>query len=713
MNLMNTTSIYPLILAMTVPSLAAGMVPGSGSEVVAEGRVQAESESWQGTIDLPGQALAINLELTPSAAAVKSGTISIPAQNAKNLPLEKLSVEGSTIKCSIKGIGGDPTFTGTISADGNRVEGKFTQGGHSFDFHWTKAADPAVASKEVLSGFVEWADQARKDWRSPGLAIAIIKDGHVVLSQGLGVRDLDKPDVVTEHTLFAIGSSTKAFTTFVMGTLVDDGKLAWDTPVKTYMPAFKLMDAVATDHMTPRDLVTHRSGLPRHDALWYNSSLTRAEMVSRLAFLEPNKEFRQTWQYNNLMFLTAGYLTEQVTGKSWEQSVKDRIFTPLGMSESNFSVRESEKASDAAQPYEWRDEKMRKMPFRDISQIGPAGSINSNLHDMVRWAGTHINGGKWEGQSFIQASTLEEIHRPQMIMPAESEHAEVIHIGYAMGWFVHSYRGHLMVEHGGNIDGFTAAVTLLPKDGIAVVALANMNGSPLPQLATYHALDRMLGEKRTDWSAEALAKRPIAEKMEKEGKEKKSSIRKQGTSPSHAVSAYAGEYEHPGYGIISVVEESGKLSAMYNNISAPLEHWHYDVFMGGKNEKDPTLEDSQLLFRTNLAGDIDSLEVVLDASVKAIVFQKKAAAKLSDPAYLAKLAGDYELGPQVVTVSLKGSSLVVTVPGQPPYDLVPAGDEVFSLKGLTGFSLQFVVAGDKITAAKFIQPNGVFEAKRK
>ena len=246
-------------------------------------------------------------------------------------------------------------------------------------------APEAAAPAAALAGLDEFVAGAMKDWKVPGVAVAVVKDGQVILSKGYGTRDADKQLPVTPKTLFAIGSITKSFTVTALGMLADDGKLDWDKPVREYLPEFRLYDQVASDHMTPRDLVTPRSGLPRHDALWYNSTFTRREMIERLRYLEPSKDFRSTWQYNNLMFLTAGYLAGQLAGTSWEELVRARIFGPLGMTGSNFSVTDSQKSPDFAQPYATVKEETKKIPFRGIDEMAPAGSINSNIEDMTRY----------------------------------------------------------------------------------------------------------------------------------------------------------------------------------------------------------------------------------------------------------------------------------------------------------------------------------------
>src|SRR5258706_9571763 len=209
----------------------------------------------------------------------------------------------------------------------------------------------AADTKPGLDGIDGFAAQALKDWKCAGFAIAVIQDGKVIYSKGYGLRDVKRSQPVTTKTLFAIGSSTKSFTVTSLGVLADQGKLDWDKPVREYMPEFKMMDTFASERMTPRDLVTHRSGLPRHDMMWYNSPFTRKDVIARLQYLEPSKDFRTTFQYQNLMYLTAGYLAARVSDMPWEDHVRKTIFAPLGMSSSNFSVNDSQKTSDYSLPY--------------------------------------------------------------------------------------------------------------------------------------------------------------------------------------------------------------------------------------------------------------------------------------------------------------------------------------------------------------------------
>lgn len=669
---------------------------------------------WEGSISLPGQKLAVDLDFKPGEGGAWTGDISIPAQNAKDLPLINVTAEGAAVSFEIQGVPGTPTFKGTLAAD--RITGDFIQGGATLPFELSRGAAPGEAAQEALAGYDEFVAKAIQDWKVPGLAVAIVKGGEVVYAKGFGLRDVENGKPVTADTLFAIGSSTKAFTTFVLGTLADEGKIDWDKPVTTFLPGFQLHDPNATALITPRDLVTHRSGLPRHDLVWYNNSTaSRQEVVSRLRYLEPNEQLRNKFQYNNLMYLTAGYLAEHVTGKSWEDNVRERIFEPLGMANSNFSVLESQKAADFAFPYREEEDKIEKIPFRDITMIGPAGSINSSVNDMARWVKLHLAGGKVEGRQVIGAATLADLHTPRMTLGASPERPELLPVGYALGWAVDVYRGHTRVHHGGNIDGFSALVTLLPQDDLGMVILTNKNGTGLPERIVRHTLDRFFKLEPIDWSGEALAERDKTEAAGKEAEAKKNTLRKPGTKPARKIEEYAGDYEHPGYGTLKVTVKGNALEMTYNGITAPLEHWHYEVWNGAKGGADPTFEDGKLLFQGDMRGNVAAVAAQFEPQVADIVFTKKPDARLSDPAYLARYVGEYELpGPEVFTIALSGNTLTVNVPGQPQYHLVPGLGGEFVLKEVSVISLAFVEdAQGKVTGVNFNQPNGVFFATRK
>lgn len=570
----------------------------------------------------------------------------------------------------------------------------------------------AAQTKVSLEGLDAIAEKALADWKVPGVAIAIIQDDKVILAKGYGFRDAAKKLPVTPQTLFAIGSSTKSFTVAALASLVEEGKLDWDKPVRDYVPGFRMFDQIATDRMTPRDLVTHRSGLPRHDLMWYASPFTRKELFDRLRFLEPSKDFRSTFQYQNLMFMTAGYISGEVAGKSWEALVRERIFAPLGMRSSNFSVDDSQTSQDFALPYSKVKEDVKLIPFRNIDQIGPAGSINSNVQDMSNYVRMHLAAGKFEGRQVLSESNVTQMQTPQMVIPGELRYAEISHQSYGMGFFITTYRGRKLVHHGGNIDGFSALVTFMPREKIGMVILTNANGSPLPTVLSYAVYDRLLGLEPVDWTARLKIDEAKAKAAQEEAKKKGYTDRKPDTHPSHALKDYAGEYEHPGYGTISVKLESDHLTATLHSLSGSLNHFHYDVFQFAEDELNP-LQKEKILFHSNMQGDVDSLSVPLESSLKEIFFTRATDRSMQQSAFLEPLAGKYALGPTVVTVTHRGNGLVLTLPGQPPYDLTGVSGTRFNIKGLTGYSVEFKKDGaGQVDELVFYQPNGTFSAKR-
>lgn len=697
--------------------LVAFLVSCCGS-FLAEAAVPAElTGKWEGAIKIPGGALDVKLAFSGNDA----GTISIPAQGAKDLALEKVVLDGKKATFAIKGVPGNPVFSGTFSDDGDSIAGDFTQGGGTIPFELKRAPDAKTASAGSLEGLDQFLDKAREEWQVPGLAVAIIKGSDVVYAKGFGFRDVDKKLPATENTLFPIGSATKAFTTFVMGQLADEGKLDFDKPVINYLPEFRLYDTFLTERITPRDLVTHRSGLPRHDLLWYgNTPRTREDMVRRLAYLPNNKDLRSAWQYNNLMFLTAGVLEERLTGKTWEDNIRERILVPLGMKRTTLKNTDSEKDSDFALGYRLNDENdsVERMDFRDITTMGPAGSICSSVTEMSEWVKLNLSDGAAGGKRLIKESTLKDLHTPQMSMGEGSpESPQIIPVGYAMGWFVDVFGGNRRLHHGGNIDGFSAMVAFLPREDVGVVVLTNMNGTGLPETVARHVFDRMTGAKPTDWNALALARRNAALKQAKEAKSKLTDTRKPGTHPSHPLADYAGQYEHPGYGIIEVSEVASSgdpsLSFTFNGIVTPLEHWHYDVFSGKRNEEDRTFEGFKVQFESGLDGEIDSLRAQMESAEEPFEFKRLGDANLRDLKFLEKLTGDFTIDTQAVKFSIVGSVLTATLPGQPVYELEPARHNTFRIKELPGFTIQFVASENgAFDEAKFVQPNGVFTAKR-
>ncbi len=568
--------------------------------------------------------------------------------------------------------------------------------------------------KERLYSFDEFVREIMSEWKIQGLAMAIVHGDKIIFSQGFGLRDVANGLDVTPKTLFPIASCTKAFTTTAMGMLADQGKLDWSTPVRTYLPAFKLHDPFATERMTPRDLVTHCSGLPRHDLVWYNSTASRQEIFERLQYLEPTKDFRSFFQYQNLMYLVAGYLIQEISGQSWEEFVQQHIFDRLGMASSNFDiVATTQKARDYAHPYKEEKDEVKEIPFYAAQgAIGPAGSIVSNIEDMSKWVLLHLNHGKYNGEQVVSESQVALLHSPQVVIPEMSQYPEIPYSSYAFGWFVQPYRGYPMIQHGGNIDGFSSLVTLFPREQLGMVVLTNMGGTPVPTILTLNGFDRLLNLEQVPWDERLMKQHKELKEGQQKGEEKSETDRVHGPHPSHPLEAYTGDYAHPGYGTLSIRLDGKQLQATYNDMTFPLKHYHYDIF----ELKIERFEiDLKISFLTNVKGDIDTITAPFEPTVQDIVFKRVPNKQMTDKSFLEQFVGEYEVLEMIATVTLKGEhALSISLLGEPEYELVPYKGTEFQFKGVSSASIEFKFdASGKVSEAIITQPFGVFTAKKR
>ncbi|HXF12054.1 MAG TPA: serine hydrolase [Terriglobales bacterium] len=577
----------------------------------------------------------------------------------------------------------------------------------------SQSAPAAQKPAQNLAWLDQFVPAEMQKWKVPGLAIAVVRHDQVIYSRGFGMRDVRRNLPVTTKTLFAIGSISKSFTALSMGILNDEGKFDWDKPVRQYIPDFQVYDPVASERMTPRDLITHRSGLASHDLVWYSSNFSREDLVHRLRFLQSNRDFRSGYHYNNMLVMTAGYVVGKVSGEGWENFVRQHIWEPLGMTGSNFSVDDSQKSADFAQPYR-KDEssgEVNQVPFHEMVAIGPAGSINSNIEDMSRYAMFQLGKGKVGGRQVVSEANLNLMHSPQVSMGAQREFKELGSMSYGMGWVNTSYRGHRMVWHNGEIDGFYALLSMLPDDDLGVVILTNIQDWPVTDVAAYQIYDRLLGLDVIDWSGRFEQAENKSKAADAEAKKTEASNRKLGTHPSHDLKDYVGRFENPGYGTLTIQPASDGFTASLNQITVPFQPYHYDVFQVPENAH-WILGKTKIRFLTNMDGDIESIAAPLEPNAPEIVFTR-VGEKLPREVLL-PLAGDYVVADTVITVALAGEELQLTVPGEPVYTLAPQKDLRFTIKGRSGYSVEFHKDNTgQVSEMVFFQPEGTFVAKRK
>lgn len=490
------------------------------------------------------------------------------------------------------------------------------------------AAAQAATPAKPFASLDAFVPAQMQKWKLPGLAIAVVQHGKVIYSNGFGLRDVKQNLPVTTTTLFAIGSVTKSFTSVSMGILNDEGKFDWDKPVRDYIPEFQMYDPEASERMTPRDLISHRTGFAGHDLVWYSSNFTREDLVHRLRFLQSTRNFRSGYNYNNLLVMTAGYLVGKISGGSWEDFVKQRIFDPLQMSSSNFTTDDLQKNFNYSHPY-IKDEdtgEVHETPYHALSSICPAGCINSNVEDMARYAIFQLGNGRVGDRQIISEANLKLTHTAQVPMGGESEFKEIGLNSYAMGWVVTSYRGHRLIWHNGGIDGFYSLVTMLPDENLAVVILTNRLGQPVPEIAAYRIFDQVLGLNAIDWSARYDQIFAKAKEAEAEAKKAETAAHKSGTHPSHELKDYTDVYENPGYGTITIALSGDQINMKLNEMELPLQQYHYDVFQVPE-KANWILGGSKLRFQTNMDGNIDSIAMPLEGDALEIIFSRQEGGK--------------------------------------------------------------------------------------
>jgi len=575
------------------------------------------------------------------------------------------------------------------------------------------------AGQEVqkkLKGFDEYVEKLLKDWNIPGIGVGIVVKDKLVLAKGYGYRDFDKKLPLTPNTLYQIASNTKLFTTTAVGLLVEEGKLDWDRPVRNYVPDIQFFNDELNNTITIRDMLAHRTGISRHDLIWYKSDFTRKELFERLKFLEPSQPPRQGFLYNNMMYAGAGYIVELLTQKTWEDFVRGRIFKPLDMSSTIFKVKEMEAQADHGVPYaEKRDTTiLYQIPiYEEADGVGPAGSIISNVQDMSHWLIALMNDGRYDGKQVIPSRVVKASLAPSIALPNNSlenrGYKEIFNSVYGMGRWSASYRGHYLAYHGGDLPGFHSQISCMPYDSIgAIVFVIGDHGAPLYNYISYNVYERLLGLTLTPWSERGLADRAKGKAAGKEARKKAGGERVAGTHPSHPLADYAGQYEHQAYGIVNISAKDTALQFDFHKIVLPLSHFHYDRF---DTPDDELYGLFSLSFGTSPQGNIDRLTMSIDEGEA--TFVRKADATLSDPKVLAQYSGKYVLAGATIEVLVVDKNLYLAPPGAPRVQLVPFKPHKFRVKEFADLVIEFVLDNGQITALKQTDPSGEYRFDKK
>ena len=579
-----------------------------------------------------------------------------------------------------------------------------------------RSAPTTIDVNQKLQGFDAFMEQTLKDWNAPGIGVGIVVNDKLVFTKGYGFRDYEKKLPITANTLFPIASNTKLFTAVAAGFLVEEGKLTWDNPIRESVPTIDFYNSSLNNTITLRDMLAHRTGITRHDSIWYKSDYTTKELFERLKYLEPKEPPRQLFLYNNMMYAGAGYSIQLQSGKTWADYVREKILKPLGMNNTVYSIADMRKAPDYGVPFTEKRDSMElyKIPYyEDTEGLAAAGAIISNIEDMSHWLIALMNDGKYAGKQILPPKVLQATLEPAIALPNTGAQTrgwwEVLNQAYGMGRWTASYRGHLIAFHGGDLPGFHSQISFMPNEHIGVIVFVIGNHTaPLYNPISYNIYERLLGMNQTPWTDRLLDIRLKNKKAGTEARSKAGFGRVPDTKPSHTLADYVGEYEHKAYGILKIGLKDNQLQFNFHKISLALTHFHYDRFDTPNDEQEGKWSVN---FSTNPQGDIDSATMSLDEAEATFV---RRAATL-DPAVAQRLAGTYETasGAKFQVVIKAGSGLYVVRLGAPDQKLIPYKGLRFRLPEFADVIVEFVEENGQITALKQIDPSGEYVSKRK
>ncbi len=441
-----------------------------------------------------------------------------------------------------------------------------------------------MTNQEMQKRLTQVIEEMRTAWHVPSIMLAVTRNGETFYCGG-GIADIATGAQADEHTLYAIASASKAFIATAICMLVDEGRLSLDQPVREILSDFEMYDPYMTEHLTMRDAMSHRTGLPRHDVTWYvHPELKLRDLVHILRYMEPAYQPRTRMHYQNHMFTLATVVVEELSGMPWDAFVQTRILDPLGMTRTYCLPGQFRgKAENVAQPHAYIKGEVRSIPYADISGIGCAGCITSTVHDLAIWARLQAGEGELDGKRYFSKERAADLHTPQMIIkPGEMSDMyfpEVTHTAYGLGWFIESYRGHTLIHHGGTIDGFKSIVGYLPGEDVSFAVLTNLERNQSPMALTYAVCDLALGLEPFDWCAkmsEELARMAAARTAGTSGLVERA---KAAAPFAGSLQDYCGSFVHGAYGTVDIEVQDGALWAQIGIVRLELKSMGDDEFM--------------------------------------------------------------------------------------------------------------------------------------
>ena len=577
------------------------------------------------------------------------------------------------------------------------------------------AQDDGQKIAQRLEGFDAYMEKVLKDWNAPGIGVGIVVNDKLVFAKGYGYRDYEKKLPITSKTLFPIASNTKLFTAVAAGFLVEEGKLTWNEPIRKSVPSIEFYNAELNNTVTLRDMLSHRTGITRHDSIWYKSDYSEKELFDRLKYLEPKEPLRQMFLYNNMMYAGVGEAIYLQSGKPWADFVREKILKPLEMNSTVYTIADMLKQPDYGVPFtERRDTtEIYKIPYyEETNGLAAAGAIISNIDDLSHWLIALMNKGTYGGKSVLPEKVLQATLEPSIALPNTAGEIrgwwENLNPAYGMGRQTSVYRGHPITYHGGDLPGFHSQISFMPNEHIGVIIFVIGNHlAPLYNPISYNIYERLLGMDQTPWTDRQLNIRLKNKQAGKEARSKAGAGRVANTQPSHPLADYVGEYENPAYGILKIGLKDNNLQFDFHKLHFGMTHFHYDRFDTPDDEQDGMWSVN---FATNPQGDIDKATMSLDENEA--MFTRRS--PTLDDATLNRLPGTYVTpsGNKFQVVVKPGSGLYITFPGAPDQKLIPYKGLKFRVPEFADLVFEFVEESGQITALKQTDPSGEFRFKR-
>ncbi|NRD23762.1 serine hydrolase [Winogradskyella litoriviva] len=568
--------------------------------------------------------------------------------------------------------------------------------------------------KKSLSGFDNYMSQILADWNEPGAGVAIIHKGELVFVKGYGYRDYGNKLPVTKNTLFQIASNTKLFTAVAAGMLVEDGIFKWDEPFKESVPEIEFFNDFLNNNVTLRDMLGHKTGISRHDYIWFQSDFTRKELFERIKYLEPSIPLRQDFIYNNLMYSAVGYAIELRTGKTWEEYISENILSPLEMENTIFSIAEMQKSKDYGVPYdEKRDTTLLyKIPLKeDGAGIGPAGSIITSLDDLSHWVIALMNEGKYKNKEIIPNAIIKETLKPGIAFRnselEDKGYDERLNSTYGMARNIEIYKGNVLTKHGGAMPGFHSQVIILPYNDIGIItfSIGNQGASLGNTIIGYNLVDRLLGLEQTDWNGRKLADHIKSKELSKNARSQHGFDHIEGTTPSHKLEDYTGSFTNEAYGEFIISHEKDSLYFNFRRVSLPLSHYHYNRF---DTPDDEDFGKWSINFNISPQGEINEAVVSIDEGQ--VSFHKKPDESLADPNVLKQYEGKYNFAGSEFEIKLIDGKL--TALGTTNDILIPYKKQIFKVEKFDDMQVEFIMKNNIVSGLKYKTPSGVFECKK-